>query len=439
MPLEAPNLDNRTFEDLLREARLRIPRYCPEWTDFNPADPGTALVELFAWFTELMLYQMNQVPERNYIKFLELLNLQPRPARPARAYVVLSPTPGGDAATLAVPTRSRFEVPAGGTTLDFETTTAIDLIRYPLDAVQVSDGADFHDYTAQNDRATESFRPFGWNPQVGNALYLGFKPDPNANAKDERPNFPSRLTVRFFLPPPVAVANRRVSRGDRQTTPDQTIVWEYRSSNDLARNQNRDDLDRWRPLGVLNDETLALTREGMLELRGPGSDILASHVGLPMADDGERYWIRCRLAQGRPFSSDQVPEIAFVRANVVEVENLATFQNEVLGEADGFRTVFQLRHFPVDPTSLVLTVDQDSDDRPWTRVDDLLGSNPDDKHFTLNPSTGQVQFGTGQRGRIPPPGAWRWPPRTDRAVGVRGTFRRTASPRRRTVFRELIW
>lgn len=111
MPLEAPNLDDRTFEDLLREARLRIPRYCPEWTDFNPADPGTAVVELFAWFTELMLYQMNRVPERNYIKFLELLNLQPRAARPPRAQVVITPPPGG----LVVAASYRVQLHSAGT------------------------------------------------------------------------------------------------------------------------------------------------------------------------------------------------------------------------------------------------------------------------------------------------------------------------------------
>ena len=83
MPLAAPLLDTRTFEDLVAEARRRIPRYAPQWTDFNESDPGITLVELFAWLTELMLYQLNQVPERNYIKFLQLLGLELRPAQPA--------------------------------------------------------------------------------------------------------------------------------------------------------------------------------------------------------------------------------------------------------------------------------------------------------------------------------------------------------------------
>ena len=34
-----------------------------------------ALVQLFAWFSEQLIYRINKVPERTYIKFLQLLNL----------------------------------------------------------------------------------------------------------------------------------------------------------------------------------------------------------------------------------------------------------------------------------------------------------------------------------------------------------------------------
>ena len=73
MPLQPPNLDDRTYDQLKRQAQLRIPRYTPQWTDFNESDPGMALVDLFAWLTETMLYRLNQVPNRNYIKFLQIL------------------------------------------------------------------------------------------------------------------------------------------------------------------------------------------------------------------------------------------------------------------------------------------------------------------------------------------------------------------------------
>jgi hypothetical protein len=56
MPLPVPNLDDRTFDRLVDEARRRIPVYAPEWTDHNVHDPGITFLELFAWLTEMQLY-----------------------------------------------------------------------------------------------------------------------------------------------------------------------------------------------------------------------------------------------------------------------------------------------------------------------------------------------------------------------------------------------
>src|ERR1043165_8096507 len=85
MPLPAPNLDDRTFQDILDEARRLIPQYCPEWTDHNLSDPGITLLELFSWMTDLMLYRLNRVPDKNFIKFLDLIGVLLEPARPAHA------------------------------------------------------------------------------------------------------------------------------------------------------------------------------------------------------------------------------------------------------------------------------------------------------------------------------------------------------------------
>src|SRR5690606_33953618 len=72
-------------QQLVDEARRRIPRYTPEWTNFNDSDPGMTLVKLHAWLTETILYRLNQVPDLTYTKFLDLLNVRPTPAIAARA------------------------------------------------------------------------------------------------------------------------------------------------------------------------------------------------------------------------------------------------------------------------------------------------------------------------------------------------------------------
>ena len=40
-------------------------RPAPDWTDHNGHDPGVALLELFAWLTESLLYRAGQLPEQS--------------------------------------------------------------------------------------------------------------------------------------------------------------------------------------------------------------------------------------------------------------------------------------------------------------------------------------------------------------------------------------
>ncbi|AOY79957.1 MAG: hypothetical protein F6K63_30720 [Moorea sp. SIO1G6] len=74
MPIELPNLDDRTYDDLVQEALGMIPSYAPQWTNHNPSDPGITVIELFAYLTEMVLYRQNRVTEANMRMFLQLLN-----------------------------------------------------------------------------------------------------------------------------------------------------------------------------------------------------------------------------------------------------------------------------------------------------------------------------------------------------------------------------
>jgi hypothetical protein len=74
MSLQLPNLDDRSYEDLVEEALALIPTHAPQWTNHNPSDPGITLVELFAFLTEAIIYRLNRVTSRNILSFLKLLN-----------------------------------------------------------------------------------------------------------------------------------------------------------------------------------------------------------------------------------------------------------------------------------------------------------------------------------------------------------------------------
>ena len=109
MPLPTPNLDDRTFEEMLEEARRRIRQSGTSWEDLSPNDPGMVLVELFVHLTESMLYRLNRVPQKVYAEFLNLIGVKRIP--PAAASVTLQFTRHAPLDTpLTVPRGTRVSV-----------------------------------------------------------------------------------------------------------------------------------------------------------------------------------------------------------------------------------------------------------------------------------------------------------------------------------------
>ncbi|HEU5270762.1 MAG TPA: putative baseplate assembly protein, partial [Jatrophihabitans sp.] len=123
MPLPAPNLDDRTFQDIVDEAKRLIPRFCPEWTNHNLSDPGVALIELFAWMSEMVLYRLNQVPDRLYVHFLNLVGIEPFPPAVARVNLTF---------WLSAPLEQPVAVPAGTEVTTALSTTAGAAGREPV-------------------------------------------------------------------------------------------------------------------------------------------------------------------------------------------------------------------------------------------------------------------------------------------------------------------
>jgi hypothetical protein len=83
MPIKPPNLDDRRYDDIVREARAKIPQYTPEWSNLGDADPGITLVQLFAWMTEMTIFRLNRVPDKTYVHFLNFIGEERRQARPS--------------------------------------------------------------------------------------------------------------------------------------------------------------------------------------------------------------------------------------------------------------------------------------------------------------------------------------------------------------------
>jgi predicted phage baseplate assembly protein len=396
VPLQAPELDDRTFDQLVANARLRIPRYTDQWTDFNDSDPGMTLVQLFAWLTEMLLHRMNQVPDRNYIKFLQLLNLELEPARPAEAYLTFKAKPGAaNPPIIRAGTQVGAQPPDGGDMLIFETAETLALTRLPLEDVQVYDGAAFSKVSVLNNTPGTAFRPLGWVPQPNSALYLGFGTKEDVERGEAR--FPQKLHLHVFLLPEAAAARPQLCGRDNQPpAPPVQLVWEYRPKATSA---------RWRRLDSYRDDSAAFTREGDVLIAGP-QDSVPTQEGRMQAEDQKRFWLRCRLDSG-VYPAGRVPEIDFIRPNTIKAENRATVREERVGISDGRPDQrMELRRKPVLPKTLELRVEIAGEDaRIWQRVDDFLASGPDDLHYTLNHNSGEIRFGDGRRGEIPPASA----------------------------------
>lgn len=104
MSLKAPQLDDRSFHDLVSQAQRLARERCPQWTDHGTGDPGTTLLELYAFLTEVMVYRINRLPDKAYIEFLRLMGVHLRPPSAARVRLTFSRSEGST---------HRIEVPRG--------------------------------------------------------------------------------------------------------------------------------------------------------------------------------------------------------------------------------------------------------------------------------------------------------------------------------------
>ena len=384
-----PVLDDRRFDDLVAEAKARIPRYTPEWTDYNPGDPGFALVELFAWMTELTLFRLNQVPRLNYLKFLAMMGIEPRPAQSARTIVLMPVMPSFAHLAVLLPAGTQIataEPDGDGRPIVFETDRALTALRAVLGAVQIDDGYGQTLASAANADLTSGFAPFGPLATPGAALMLGFEDSAELPADAEISLGVWPLATERGYPVEACTGD------DAGPPPPALIKWEFWAGFE------------WRPLTVLADETRAFSRTGTIRLRlPPAGQIVKSRVGV--AQDRPRSWLRARLDKSfyqRP------PLLAGVRLNAVHTLEAQSVRDEIIGGSDGTADqTFTFANSPVLSGSLEIDVYETETPERWRLVDDFFGQGADAPVYCADWSSGTVRFagvnrphdGTG--GRIP--------------------------------------
>lgn len=396
MPLKTPRLDDRTFEDLVEEARARIPLYTPEWTDHGASDPGMTLIELFAFMTDVILYRLNRVPEKNFIKFMELIGMTLHEAVPARVPVTFwlsAPQnqpimiPGGiEVAT----TRTETE-PAIVFTTDAPMEIQVPELAYLMTNYEDGEGGRlFNTHNISGVAAgLEDIPVFGSNPpRTDDALYFGFNQDLSHHL----------LGIEFEV-------DSAEGAGINPNLPPYT--WEV-----LGRGIDSD----WRPIDVDMDETLGLNQAGLVRVHVP-------ELSRTTRNDVNAYWLRLRYDPGDTDSRYEVsPRLRRVTitswGGTVEATNVTRIYNEVVGRSDGTPgQTFFVENIPVATRTtdeyLVVRL-LDGREQRWTEVSDFSTSDANDRHYVIDSESGEIRLGPAlpqpdgsvkRYGALPPKGA----------------------------------
>ncbi len=389
MGLDIPSLDDRTFEELLEDARKRIPVHSEQWTDHNAHDPGITILETLAFVAESELYRLDRVTDDHVETYLSLLGASPEPPQPATAHLRMDPQPAAVGRTVPASTRLAAE-DVDGVVRTFETDTPVTLTDATVGAVVSDHARGRTDHTTATRNEGMSFLAFGEEARDGSALYIGFEGDPFVGGLLD-------LAIDFHesgLPAPA-------SHGDEESTfePSVAVTWEYCPDYGSWRHD-----DGWAELRVLRDETRQFYSGGLVRLERP-ADWNADPAEI-LDHPRSLRWLRCRIVrEGDEAAFHEVPpKLDGVYTNAVTATHRTTRTGEKLSRPDGGdRTTahpdqtFAFEHAPV--LDATISVGGET----WEGVDSFDGSGPDDHHYVLDEAAGTISFGDEVRGRIPPP------------------------------------
>lgn len=434
MPLPMPNLDDRRFDDLVEEARARLARHLPELTLSSPGDPVHAVVDLFAWLTETILYRANQIPERQRLAFLNLLQLPLRPARPARGLVCIDAEVRANQAAhlpaLLVSESLLKAGPARFTTVGEIQPTPLQLhllIKQGLSDARLTElGISKAQLREQYGVEPASFRPHSLiagrdlldlGAALDKSLFMAVcVARPLIARADAWREKLAGVTLNIGLAPP----DDEPREFDGSTAhlageaPPRKLEWDIAWWPDPV---TRPDEVEWLPLELVSDSSQGGRRMGVARLRLPRQ---ASFLRVPAAGDPQfagfrdsppeppaelapgqlLFWLRLRCP------AEPGLRLAYAAINAVDVIGQGVARDVMLGIGDGRPDqLITLADQDIDPASLVLQVEEGGRWVDWQARPHFADSGPESRVYRLDAAAGQIQFGDGLRGRRPASGS----------------------------------
>lgn len=419
MALISPILDNRTYEQLRDELVKRIPVYAPEWTNHNESDPGIALLELFAYLGESLLFRFNQIPDTTKVAFLDLLGVKRRPAQPAHVLLcarteaaagvqVLGGTPAAagpvrfltDDEVYVWPLDSvavgkvPAPVPATPSKAERERRTA----ALAFEKLKQSDAAFYETQQVPDDPTTADAATLDVSSTLDNSLWIALVRKPTSDLEALRGRtlfvgvaFDEEVELPFALEDlEQEEAEQFRSTGLTATPP--PMLWQLWAPGDT-----------FTPLAVVGDTTGGLVQTGVVKVVLPkqlppleGTPSGGQDSPPPLADEKQQRlvvgWLRVSRPKG---ANDSIRRVRWVGVNAVGADQCSNAGPELLGvgTGNGGQQV-TLSERQVLPGTTVLEVEEVDGWHEWQEVEGFTASRTDDRHFTIDHTEGLVAFGT---------------------------------------------
>lgn len=412
MSLPTPEYDRRTRDEVVAGAVAAVRRKVGAWTGQDRTDPGRGLIETCADMVMGLRDRLNLAPDQRRLQVLRLLGVRPYQPAPAQTEVVLQ---------LAAPSPEPVVVPAGqevatrpvGEAEPVVFSTLTEAVLNPCVLVAAgdfaesgrADGAVEGTLTAFGPGAGRTVEP-GGPAFAGPAFHLNlpyfgdFPPPGDALADTGRvstdsggPSLSSYALVVLSVPVPSTRVTLDVTMGAGPTPEVGTGVtrghWEAWQGT------------HWTGCRVVTDTVAVQGRPGKVTLdlppaHAPAQLLLHRAVG-EGGDSVQRLrdvgLIRYRADADR----SALTRVALdpVLAVSVPVVQAGLVRNETLGTAAGTPGErLRFAHPPLPRSTDPLVVEAVLGERTaqWTYVASLAGSGPGDRHFTLDPRTGEAVF-----------------------------------------------
>lgn len=196
MSSQPPKIDKRTYQEIVTQTE----QFAQEFTSWRPLadgkpDAGRALIRIFGRMAAMASDRLNQVPEKNFLAFLDAIGTQMLPPQPARVPITFNLVSGGPPDAL-VPVGTQVASPPIAEEKEeviFETERDLTLISAQLQAVFVREPkADkYSDRTPETTGNLDSpFKVFQGESPIEHYLYL---------ARDDLFTLPENKTVILII------------------------------------------------------------------------------------------------------------------------------------------------------------------------------------------------------------------------------------------------